>query len=130
MRLISRCLAVGAFLTGIAAAPAPKGGHPECQKEVEAHCKGKIGIALLSCMSQNHSKMTNPACQTHAKELDKHVATIHDHCKDEAAKHCKEHKDAHGIAVCLHEHADKLQGKCHETVVAAKDHLAHYAPHK
>jgi len=105
------------------AAAREREGQPRvCNDDVQKYC-GQVkpgGGRLARCVKDNE-KSFSPACQTEMEKKNKQATgkreELHEACKADAEKFCKDKADGRGGAIrCLHAHDKELSEDCRKAM--------------
>jgi len=108
-----------AFFSLIPIASAQEG---PCAADVKKFCKDAKpgGGRIMQCMKQHEAELSQ-ACKDHSKMAKAEMEKVHEACKGDAEKLCKDVKPGGGrIARCLKEHQQQVSPGCKNAMQEAK----------
>lgn len=112
--IIASALVVHAALAGAAERP--------CRADIEKFCASveRGGGRVAECL-QKHYEEISPECKERGEELRERAREVHEACKEDVSKYCKEVKPGQGrIHACLEEHDKELSAGCKAAMKPAR----------
>jgi hypothetical protein len=103
-----------------------------CSEDVEKFCKNikPGGGAIMDCLEEHESELSDACKDYEAKMGGRRIEIreemrerikLHQACKDDVAKFCRDVKPGPGVvAKCLEEHKNELSTPCRERIKAVK----------
>lgn len=117
------CLSLG-FIAPVSANEHAKRPCAEDMKKFCGDVKPGKG-AMAQCMKQHEAELS-PDCKAHGEAMKAKMEQVHEACKGDVEKFCKDMKPGDGrIASCLKEHKSELSEACQSQMKRSHGRMKH-----